>query len=352
MRIESVRDLKTRLASETLPRAAAAAEATDVRPGRAAGALALGVAVLGPGRYGLAVRYRLGTSTTRSLVRRVVSAVGGATEVDVRRTGRLHPLVAPPGRQVHVLGERGRARPLRPGLSVAHVAVTAGTIGGFVTRDDGASGGSGGGSSGGSDGTASGAVYLLSNCHVLADSGRASEGDVVLQPGPADGGTDPADRIGVLASSLPLDPDGVSAADAALARLDDGAAADVDPSYPAGRLAGVVVAQGEEEVEKIGRTTGVTRGVISAIEVDDVLVDYGPGLGALRFDGQVEVTGAGTTAFSRGGDSGSLVYEVSGRRALGLLFAGSESGGDNGQGLTYCNPVDRVLELLGARLLE
>jgi hypothetical protein len=91
---------------------------------------------------------------------------------------------------------------------------------------------------------------------------------------------------------------------------------------------------------------------VSAIEVDDVVVDYGEGVGALRFDGQVEVTGSGAAPFSRGGDSGALVYEPATRRALGLLFAGSESGGDNGLGLTYCNPVEDVLSLLGARLLE
>jgi len=39
------------------------------------------------------------------------------------------------------------------------------------------------------------------------------------------------------------------------------------------------------------------------------------------------------------------------RTAVGLLFAGSERGGPAGTGLTFCNPVDAVLEALGARLL-
>ena len=57
----------------------------------------------------------------------------------------------------------------------------------------------------------------------------------------------------------------------------------------------------------------------------------------------------GTGPFSRGGDSGSLVYRADGV-ALGLLFAGSETGGDNGTGLTYINPINTVLRELGATL--
>jgi len=325
MRIESVRDLKAELAARAVVPAAGVHD--ESRPQ----ALALGVAVLGHGRYGLAVRYRLGTAGVRSLVRRVVRDAGESAEVDVRRTGRLTPLLAPTGRQVRVLGERGRVRPLRPGLSIGHPAVTAGTLGAFVLLED--------------------AVHALSNAHVLADSGRAAVGDPALQPGVADGGTD-ADRVGVLVASVPLVGNGVNHADAAVVRLEDDLAGDVDPTYPAGRLSGTLVAAGEETVEKIGRTTGVTQGVVSAIEVDDVVVDYGSGVGALRFDGQIEISGAGDGPFSRGGDSGSLVYEPASRRALGLLFAGSESGGDNGAGLTYCNPVDDVLSLLGARMMD
>jgi hypothetical protein len=33
-------------------------------------------------------------------------------------------------------------------------------------------------------------------------------------------------------------------------------------------------------------------------------------------------------------------------RAVGLLFAGSDQGGANGQGLTYANPIRLVLDAL------
>ena len=218
-------------------------------------------------------------------------------------------------------------RPLRPGVSIAHVSVTAGTLGAFVLVD--------------------GAVHALSNFHVLAGSPDARPGDLVLQPGPADGGRAPADRVGTLAAFAPLERGRTATVDAAVALLDESG---VDATYPVGAVTTTARAVGGEKVGKIGRTTAVTAGRVTAIELDDVLVGYGDDLGNLRFDDQIEIEGVGTDAFSRGGDSGSLVYREDGV-ALGLLFAGSETGGDNGRGLTYCNPIDAVLESLDATLL-
>ena len=127
--------------------------------------------------------------------------------------------------------------------------------------------------------------------------------------------------------------------------------ATVEASYPVGRVTTTARAEGGETVGKIGRTTAVTAGRVTAIELDDVVVGYGEELGALRFDDQLEVESTGAGPFSRGGDSGSLVYREDGV-ALGLLFAGSETGGSNGAGLTYCNAVDTVLDRLGVVLLD
>jgi hypothetical protein len=219
-------------------------------------------------------------------------------------------------------------------VSIAHHEVTAGTLGGFVTRSA-------------PDGVA-GDVYALSNWHVLAGSPSARPGDAILQPGPADGGTDPQDRVGELALAAPLSPQGAHVVDAALARLDDPR---VDPRYPVGLLAGAGEVAGDEVVAKIGRTTGLTEGRITAIELDEVIVGYGEPLGELRFDNQIEVEATGSGAFSRGGDSGSLVYRPADRVAIGLLFAGSETGGRNDSGLTYLNPIAAVLGAVGATLV-
>ncbi|WP_277207504.1 hypothetical protein [Isoptericola croceus] len=90
-------------------------------------------------------------------------------------------------------------------------------------------------------------------------------------------------------------------------------------------------------------------GRVTAIELDDVVVGYGEELGALSFDDQIEVESTGDGPFSRGGDSGSLVYRAD-DVALGLLFAGSETGGEGGSGLAYVNPIDTVLGAFGVRL--
>lgn len=299
--------------------------------------VALGIAVQPDGSYGIAVRYRLGVPTARAIARKVVAEAGGVT--DVRRTGRIRSLEGdgafrprPPVVTAQALGETDRVRPLRPGVSIAHVDVTAGTLGAFVVR-----------TGGGSDD----ARYVLSNYHVLAGSPEARAGDVVVQPGPADGGLQPDDRVGVLADVVPLAAGERATADAALARLDDGI--DVALDYPVGRVTTTARVTGSEEVAKIGRTTALTRGRVTAIELDDVMVGYGEELGVLSFDDQIEVESTGRGPFSRGGDSGSLVYRADGV-AVGLLFAGSETGGTNGSGLTYVNPIDTVLEALGVRL--
>ncbi len=308
-------------------------EAESVR-GRAN--VAVGLRPQLDGSFGLAVRYRLGVPTARMVARRVVEHVGPT--VDVRRTGRIHPMTPtgprPPVITARAAGEIGRVRPLRPGVSIAHRDVTAGTLGAFVMVD--------------------GAVHVLSNYHVLVGSPAAEVADPVLQPGPYDGGRLPEDRVGELASFVPLSRDGRFAVDAAVARLDD---VHIDASYPAGTVTTTAAPTGAWLVEKVGRTTGITRGRITAVELDDVVVGYGDELGELAFDDQIEVEGIGSAPFSRGGDSGSLVYRVDDEAdndshpAVGLLFAGSEVGGDNGQGLTYLNPIGPVLEMLGATLV-
>ena len=102
-------------------------------------------------------------------------------------------------------------------------------------------------------------------------------------------------------------------------------------------------------VAKRGRTTGITRGRVTAFELDGVQVGYTRG--TLTFDDQIEIEGTGTGAFSAGGDSGSLILTAEDApRAVGLLFAGSETGGPTGTGLTFANPIAAVLRELDVTL--
>src|SRR5665648_748744 len=184
--------------------------------------ISLGLAPQPGGGFQVAVRYRRGVPAARMVARRVIEHAGPA--VDVRRTGRIRAADAtghggtgtgprPPVITALAAGETGRARPLRPGVSIAHVDVSAGTLGAFVEVD--------------------GVLHALSNYHVLVGEPSAAVGDGILQPGPADGGTDPADRVGTLAAFVALSPGETALVDAAVALLDD---AEVDATYPVGRV--------------------------------------------------------------------------------------------------------------------
>jgi hypothetical protein len=243
-----------------------------------------------------------------------------------------------------------RVRPAPGGVSIGHHAITAGTLGCIVRKD--------------------GERVILSNNHVLANSNDASVGDAILQPGPLDGGTLPDDQIATLREFVPIQfpeqpsdcPFAGSAAatlnglggllgsrtrlravrpqadgnrvDAAVARpLDD---MDVsDAILELGTLEGVASGELGMSIAKSGRTTELTRGEISQIDVT-VDVQYGAGRVA-RFQDQLL---AGP--MSQGGDSGSAVLDTQ-NRLVGLLFAGSDS-------TTILNRIEHVFEELGLEL--
>ena len=317
---DTARELKARLShrlSETPPGRVAARSVSDA--GSWSG-VSLGLTPVGGGQVHLAIRL-----LDRADADVVLAGLDDAAraEVDVRVIGVVRALTAPTPEHL-----QQRVRPLVPGLSVAHPDVTAGTLGGFVRRP-------------GAEG-----LLALSNNHVLAAGDAATEGDPVLQPGPADGGTS-GDRVGTLTAFARLGERPGARVDAAVAALEPGVAA--DPSgFPGGALDGAVAAVDDvepgEEVEKVGRTTAHTRGRITAVELDGVGVRYDDVVHT--FDDQIEVEGR-SGAFSAGGDSGSVIWRARDRAPLGLLFAGSEVGGSAGGGVTFANPLATVLDVLG-----
>ncbi len=287
--------------------------------------IALGVARRGRRDYRLAVRIQrrsvLATGYIETVRRRARS------EVDVRYVGYVGKLkLARPPAQT-------RQRPLRIGLSIGHYAITAGTLGAFVRRRD------------------TEEPRILSNNHVLANENRGRRDDPVLQPGAYDGGRAPQDRVGGLAELVRLSKSRVNYVDAALATIDDGVRFTPGTLRGQGKLKGVLAdpVDVDEIVAKLGRTTGYTRGRVTAFELDNVVVGYDAG--NLRFDDQIEIEGAGSGPFSDGGDSGSVIFTASGHEAVALLFAGGDTGGSNGAGLTYANPIATVLRRLRAELL-
>jgi hypothetical protein len=317
---DSARELKARIL-EQLPSATAAA--SDLGTDAPWPWVAVGLAPFGSGSARVAVR--LQRDDDRALLPDLGAAA--SAEVDVRVIGRVRAQTATIPSPVEL---RQRVRPLRPGLSIAHPSATAGTLGGFVRSGS--------------------ALAILSNNHVLAAGDAATVGDATLQPGPADGGLR-ADRVATLAGFQRFRAGQPNLVDAAIATLDTGV--DAEPGYlPGGPLTGSVPAgpdvDPDEPVEKLGRTTGLTRGVVTAVEVDGVAVQYD---GVVhRFDDQIEIQGT-AGAFSAGGDSGSVIWRSRDRAPMALLFAGSSTGGAQGGGVTFANPLLTVLQALDVVLV-
>jgi hypothetical protein len=209
-------------------------------------------------------------------------------------------------------------RPVPIGVSTGHPLITAGTIGCRVID-------------------AAGNVYALSNNHVYANENNASIGDNVLQPGAYDGGMDPRDAIGTLSAYTWIDfsggPNTTDAAIAAVAFLKkpDGTLIPmVDKSTPAGGYGipksglGIAASVGMA-VQKYGRTSSLTKGTITGINVT-VTVGYSSNKTAL-FEKQIIVQS--WSAFIKGGDSGSLLVTNDldkNNYPVGLLFAGNQTG--------------------------
>jgi hypothetical protein len=277
--------------------------------------------------------------TESSLVPKTI----GDVKTDVIETGKIVAFQDP----------KLKMRPARPGISLGHYQITAGTFGCLVQRG--------------------GQVYLLSNNHVLANSNAAKAGDPIWQPGQYDGGTS-ADQIGTLEQFIPIgfpsdqpptptpQPSGCSplsflmnlvgpkpATPAPQAQINEPGNNTVDcaiakPLSPdlvtpdilnIGVPIGVGTATLGTQLQKSGRTTGYTTGQITQIDVT-VSVDYEGKTGT--YHNQLM---AG--AMSAGGDSGSAVLDMN-KRVVGLLFAGSDT-------TTIMNPIQLVLDALQVQLV-
>ena len=234
-----------------------------------------------------------------------------------------------------------RIRPAQGGYSVGHKNITAGTIATCVY--DILPGGSINPPVHGVGIPAK--YYILSNNHVLANVNAGAFGDAVLQPGPFDGGTDPADRIATLTRFVPITLNPPiplllhnNLVDCAVA---EGQFHDLNRDvYWIGdvrgwrRKADVTVGT---VVKKTGRTTNFTTGRITAVNAT-IDVNYGGGRVA-RLKEQIV-----TTNMSAGGDSGSLVLTLD-NVAVGLLFAGSATS-------MIANQIENVRSLLRVEVAE
>lgn len=241
------------------------------------------------------------------------------SEPDIRITGRI--VANPPTEPGLPL------RQLRLGASVSHHRRGAGSLG-FFARDR------------------NGVAGIVSNNHILALSGRGSDGDEILHPGAWDNGTPPLDVVARLVGTYPrLDVDNPRV-DCAFARLRDGVSYDPVTIDTGLKLnAATVPLRDQKTVLKRGRSTGLTRGTITAIALDNIDIEYPRPCGIVLFHQQIEITSLPEQKFSAPGDSGSLVVNPDGN-PLGLVFCGTLN-----CLLTYANPIGDVLDALGVTVL-
>ncbi len=263
-------------------------------------------------------------------------------KTDVQEVGELRFLIS----------RKGRVRPAQPGVSIGHYQISAGTFG-AVVKD-----------------RITGKPLILSNNHVLANQtngydGKAKVGDVILQPGKHDAGTDPDDVIAHLERYVPVKTETELAScpvavelermvndflhlmrpDYSFKLLKHGVTNKVDcavakpvrDDYANDDILGIGKVKGLREPElgleviKSGRTTGITEGRIKAVDStvevrmnDDTIA---------TFEDQIVID-----PISQAGDSGSLVLDKN-NNAVGLLFAGSDKA-------TVCNKITNVLQEL------
>lgn len=329
MRLQSVRDLKLKVAEEVFePLAEDLLErATRKRLGQRERQsplrrLALGIGLgARPGDFSLAVRLQSKSRTLQTLVERLRMLAHG--EIDVGFIGAPHAQAQTPMTPDEL---KSTQRPLVVGCSVGHLSIMAGTLGMFARHRK------------------TGRVVMLSNSHVFGQNGAAKTGAPVSQPGLRDGGGSKT-IVGALLDASVLRTDAHQQIDAAIALIDDAIKVVANPVQGVGALT-----MGNDDdikpgvkVMKVGRTTGLRRGEIKAIELDDVGVLYDD-LGTVVFDNQIEIHGEPGKPFSDGGDSGSIVFTEQ-LRAIGLVFCGDPAGA-GGAGISFANHLPRVFAAL------
>lgn len=194
-----------------------------------------------------------------------------------------------------------------------------------------------------------GQQLILSNNHVLAkENAGVKFREPIVQPGTLDNNPscrrEGGDVVGVLAHFVPIDFSGApNVFDIAFARTDSSR---VDSSGDIAEIGLVSTTPFPDippvgtQVKKHGRTTGLTFGQISAVNVTS-RVTYSSGTALFRNQYMIR-----PGSFSDAGDSGSLIVEDTANcpRAIGLLFAGSFTD-------TLANPLNLFLEFTGFNIV-
>lgn len=279
------------------------------------------------------------------------SGLAGGFSVEFRQAKQVSIGVEGAGQSVLALDDdappAGAPYPCGGSIGMANARM-AGTIGALVRLKDGS-------------------LCGLSNNHVTGGCSNARIGLPILAPGVLDVTADGPDPFCIgrhetvlpMAQGIPGLVDVSANTDAALFRISDASRVSSMQGRAYDTPSAIADPDVDMEVEKVGRTTRHTRGVVEALVAGALPVSYntityhGPDE-EVRFTGLVyfapvfKITGV-DGPFSLSGDSGSLVTSTDGRGrrvAVGLVFAGlapDES---------YMLPIRPILERFGASLVS
>lgn len=205
-----------------------------------------------------------------------------------------------------------------------------------------------------------GSLFGLSNNHVSGACNCAVPGIPILCPGPLDATEENISpfTIGRHSRLLPINegiPENIDISlnwDAAIFELEDPTQVSSMQGNSYDTPGEIADPFGGLMVEKHGRTTGATVGVVtgasgSPVQVGYSIKEYGINK-TVFFEDVWIVEGLNGGFFSRPGDSGSLVVGVwpdGVRRSVGLVFAGNE------RGQSFILPLQTIVNQLGVELV-
>ncbi|RUT29916.1 hypothetical protein EJP77_13985 [Paenibacillus zeisoli] len=187
--------------------------------------------------------------------------------------------------------------------------------------------------------------YIFSNNHVLNET-NSSLYSATLQPGGADGGSVPKDRVGRLNRFVKLSSTKPNYIDAAISLPIRNSI--LSPRYAlVGVLPGYVTSYRiGDKFKKVGRTTGLVSGTVDSIHTD-VKISYEgyADLGTVTFKNQTVIKSS--NPISLPGDSGSVWLTSKGNYAAAVNYAGSSDGR-----MSIAYPVQWAMQALNTKVAQ
>jgi hypothetical protein len=213
---------------------------------------------------------------------------------------------------------------------------------------------------------ADGTLFGLSNNHVTGGCNFAGIGLPIVAPGIYDvaPGALPPFTLGFHHAALAMvsgSPDNVNPKgnhDAAIFRIEKTALVSSFQGTAYDSPTGIATLAPDLQVEKVGRTTGYTKGRVLSQMHGAFGIPYNAPLHAFTamifYDPIFVITGSGGDLFADNGDSGSLITtsDANGRKAVGIVVGGMVDRTAPGGKVTLALPIKPILDAFGVTLVS